>query len=802
MNRPPFFFLKVSCLLLLVVATGLAPRTAHAQLSIASTVGVLPPTTPTSSLILGDRQSSLQAQWLVPLNAEQTTWKNSIESRANQTPSGAPPTNFTTNFIDASIAQAAGLRYAMTGNATDLQKAMDILLDADLSGGTFITRPEALTSYISAYDYIRGAPTSDLDAATRATIEARLLTEAQGLSNGNNTLSNARAKIGATRALAGVVLRDQALLDEGLSDLQGHFGYSTTDDGWFTDGHGHYLNYTLRHVGLFARAYQQGSGVDLFGNLQPYVDMTIGLRLPDGRTPNVSNGLNFAVALPLLSSGAPTDMKSDVAWYSANIVDHPYNWSSESNSLNNDGTYASYFALMDFEQAVPNELDRSPTFISEGQSHVAVFREDYGPTSDYLLMSAGIDSPALELISPTINIIIPAFHSHNDTGEIQLAAKGTYILVAPGYFRDDLSNSPPGFKPRQAHWHNVVLVDGDVGLAVDGRRTRPEDFMHSNRLDSVEQGDYQGASDFSTLSMQYNDTDVTRSMAYPGQDYFIVVDRMNSATTHEYGFNLVGRGTQTVLTNTADHVAVKWEFDGAQATEYLFATGSMTLTTDSQSMHTKFNNFETTQRMNATMSASQGMFLSVLETGHAGEASQLQITELAGPADMLALEVQHLSEGWVDTILAQPTQTLTTIGPLTTDALYAFGRESGGELTQAMFADGTMLMWDSQIVVEATSALTMSMTLDTPEVFLATVSADGMTPGTDLRFYEYGTILSATLDGLAIPFANGGTFSSVTLDAGGLLVVEFSTVPELRTIVLFALGQAGVVLLVRRRSRS
>ena len=776
-------------------------RAAWGQMSIGSTTGVLPPTTPTASLILGDRLNVLASQWMTPTGADQTLWKANIESRANQSPSGAPPTDFTTSARDASIAQAAALRYAMTGNAADLQKAVDILLVLDLKQGTFITRPEVLTSYLSAYDFIRGAPLSDLPAATRATIESRLLAKAQGLGNGNGTYSNARAKVGATRALAGVMLRDQALLDEGLSDLQGHFDYSTTDDGWFTDSQGHYLSYTLRHVALFARAYQQGSGVDLYENLRPYVDMSIGLRLPDGTMPNVSNGLVRAVPLPLLSAGAPSDMQSDIAWYRDNLSPVPYPWLGATNALNNDGTYSTFFALTDFDTPTPADPGRSPTFLSEGQSHVSVFRQNWSATSDYLAISAGIDSPAVEFHEPPIDLVIPAFHSHNDTGEILLAARGKYILVAPGYDRDDLSNSPAGFQPQRPEWHNVVLVDGDLGADSQGRRMRPEDFVHTNRLDATERGDYRGTSDFSTLTMQYRETEVRRSMAFASEDYFVVSDRMLSDAVHDYGFNLVGRGTQTVLLNTPEEMQVRWEYDGAQVIEHLFATAPMSLSTDSLWMHVTFNQFEPTQRMTATMSAEDGLFLSVLETGTAGSGSMLDITQLATASDLLAVEVEHLVEGWIDTILTQSAATTRTVGRLTSDATYAYARWNGAALEGAMLSEGTLLVWDGAEVLESSDPLTISLALDNAETIAATVSADGLMPDTELRFFGRGAIVAAMLDGSPLAFANYGAYGSVWLEGGGSLVVEFAAVPEPSAIVLLATGQLALVVWQVRRNR-
>jgi hypothetical protein len=770
-------------------------------MTLPSTTGTLPSSIPTSSLILGDNLANLQAAWITPSNQHQHQYISSVQSRASATPSGSVPTTFSTSAMDASIASAAGLRFAMTGSSSDLSKTVSILLNAALPEGTFITQPEVLTSYLSAYDFIRGASETDLLPATRSTIEARLADLATGLGYGNQTLSNARAKIGATKGLAGVLLRNQTLLDSGLDDLSQHLSYSTTDDGWFTDSQGHYLNYTLKHVALFTRAYQQGSGVDLYPSFQPYVDMSLGLRMPDGYMPNVSNGLNTPVAISLFSGTTDATSAANQLWYLDHLAPTPYPWDL-TNVLNNDYQYSSFYALTDFAGATPSAPHTSPTFLTEGQSQVSVFRQDWGPTSDYLLLSPSIDSPNLVIDSdnPPIHLDIPAFHTHNDTGEILLAARGQYILVAPGYNRTDLTNSPLGFAPQAPNWHNVVLVDGDLGTNSQGRKMRPEDFVHTQRLDSTELGIFAGVSDFATLRTNYHDTDISRSIAFPGENYFVVADHMQSDSSHVYGFNLVGRGTQTVLRDTPGAVDVRWVYNGAQVIEHLVSTHEMTLATSSIWMHDTFDVFEQTQRMTARMTAQNGLFLSVLETGGAGDASRLDITKLSSGTDWLAIRVESEDLGWIDTVMTQLGHDARTAGSLSSDGEYAYTREESGLLARAMVADATSLSYDNALIFESDHALTMSLLFGGTDL-LGTVSADGLAAGTLLKFFDRGRIASATLNGVSLTWLNTSGFAGVYLPGAGELSIHFTPVPEPGTWCLALVGLAGLSLTACRPTR-
>lgn len=793
-----------------LISTSLLFSTAVvAQMSIGSLTGILPPAdTNSTSVILGDDLNDFRSAWTSPLNSTQQFWRDTVNGRANQTTSGMVPTTYAQAASDSSIAQSAGLRYAMTGNVADLNKAVGALLLLDVPGGTTITRPEVVTSYLSAYDFIRLAPLTDLPQATRDSIQARLIGAANSLDNGF-TNSNAKGKIGGTRGLAGVILRHQPLLNQGLADLQAHFNYSTTDDGWYTDSQGHYLNYIMRHVGLFTRAYEQASGVDLNPNFQPLIDMSIALRKPDGTTPNVSNGLNYGVGVNLFSQSTNADAASQTLWYLNSLPPNPF---SNTNLQLNDYSYSSFFALTDFSNVTPHEPTSSPTFLAMGQSHVSVFRQDWGPDSDYMLLSAGIDSPYGVASSSFGPIRVPAFHSHNDTGEILVAARGEYLLVAPGYARTDISNTPPGFDPQRGDWHNVVLVDGHVGDPVappeldpdngDGGRTmRPDDFTHTNRLDSTEHSGFAGVSDFSTLGMTYRGADVTRSIAFPGEDYFVVFDRMQSPDEHWYGFNLVGRGTQTVLSDSPEMMQVAWEHGGQQAIEHLISTHEMIpLETSSIYMHNEFDEFEVTQRMTAYIQASDASFLSVIETAEAGAPSRFNLTRLASSAEHMGLEVKDPNAGWTDTILAQWNEIERTVGPLTSDAPYAYAREIDGTLHGSLIAAGTSLWYDGDRVLQSSHPVTLSMLYQQDAIF-GTLSDDGLIAGTELQLFDVN-ILAATLDGLPLDFTNEPGHAQIVLQTGGELILSVVPVPEPSTAVLLSLGGIGTVLLARRHRRT
>jgi len=775
---------RVVWLAALLVLLAIAPSDVSAQLKI-DTVGVLPPAPLTRSVILGDRLPTLQAQWQAPLNDYQRLWVKTINGRADGAPSAGAPADFAAAALDASIAQAAGLRYAMTGAVADLQKCASALANAALprrNENDFITFSEILTSYLAAYDFIRAAPEKDLPAEKRTEIETRLLTLARSLTNGNGTASNAMGKNGATRALAGLLLNDQKLLDTGLGNLQTHYNYSTTDDGWFTDSQSIYLNYTLRHLALFARAYQQASNKNIYPAVQPLLDLSLALRKPDGTVPNVSNGVNWPVATHLFTSMPD---KAKAQWMLWNLKQLPVDGFADTNLENNDYSLCTFFALTNFDvgAAAPTQ---SPTYLATGQSAVTVFRNDWTKNSDYLFLSPGIDSAAL---LPGTPLARAAFHSHNDTGEILLAAKGHYLLVAAGYDRPDLSNAPPGFAPQDPANHNVVLVDGALGAKNEGRMMRPERFTHTDRLDATERGNFRGASDFATLKMKYGGTDVSRSVAFTNEDYFVVVDRMQSAESHAYGFNLIGRGALTTLTIAPNLVEVMWQHGGFQAVEHLTSAAPMTLKTDSTFMQDTFNKYEPTQRMNATVTAENAVFLSVIETDVAGGLPKLTVTD-ASNAECAAQQVKSVAGDFEDWIISQPSQKMRMIGPsLLIDAEYCYVRLVRGAVESAMLARGALLNLGNRTLFRTDNPLTVSLVFgDT--TLQATISADGFTPGT--RLESLRRIASATLNGQPLELTNEKGLAYLALSEPGELRIAYTSSERASPLLLWGLGAATI----------
>jgi hypothetical protein len=766
-------FLKDSPTLCAMFVVAAGSTTAPAQITIP-TPGVLPPEPITRSLLLGDDLAQIQAWWTAPVDSYQASWKANIESYANRTLGGEPNT-YSDSVLHSATGQSAGLRWAMTGSGADLTKAVDALVHMKVvpsPSNPDLTEVEILMNYLCAYDFIRGAPISPAD---RSTIESKLLAAANEIPDWNllQQENNILAKRASTRGMAGVLLRNQALLDSALLRLNQSYDKTTTDDGWYTDSQGHYLNYTLPHVIPFIRAYHVGSGVNLWPNIEPFVSMCLGLRLPDGRTPNVQDGLLVTSGINLFGRGVDNATKAALV-YHFTTGDPP----SFGNILNSDGTYVDFFWSDDFSQGAAPPA-RSPTFLSPGQAKVTVFRNDWTPNSDYLLMSAGIDG------KPLWGGLFPIGHNHNDSGEILLFSHGELIFPAGGYERTDWPSWPNGFRSKLAENHNVLLVNGSIG---SGSQTRPEDFVYTDRLDSTEYGSYKGVCDFASLQTEYQNATVRRSSAFPNEDYFVVADVVTSAVTNTYGFNLIGRGTLATLTDSADINRVKWEINAAQAIETVVSTHDMTLSTDTTWAALEWNVVEQTQRMRAQIIADNAGFLSVIETGAAGSAPRLQVTDLS-TTGYTAATVTDPNQGYVDLVLAQLNGAPHTVDGITSDGRFVYVRRVNGGIEGVMLAGGTTIADGNDVIFQASAPLTLSL-LFADGTIKGTISADEFTADTELRVYGDDLIQSAELNGHDVPFTNGPGYSSVMLTEAGKLVIVTAPAP---TYTLTLTRQNGVL---------
>jgi hypothetical protein len=812
------------------------------------------PGQPTASMLLGDHVDQVRGWWTTSAHSVQTTWRNSINTRANASLTLSQPGDFSAAATQSQIVQARAFRWLMNPQAataaTDLASVVDVLSNfARVTGGTTLTRPELVQNYYQAFDFINAG----LTAEQRAAITSRLSgsnvkgTITGGILNANEPtqINNQRLKHASTRALGALLFNDASDLDTQLARINSSLAANSTDDGGYTDGL-RYLNYGIAQFAPFAVAYANHTGVSLGPQVEQFVRMGLGMRLPNGTTPSAHNNDNAPVAISQFSRLiTDPELKAAAVWNTTAIAGH--DWTSWTNVVNNDWTYTDFFALTDFSVA-PAAPNWSPTYMSGGQAQVATFRNDWGTTSHMINLSAGIDGASI------------AGFVHHDTGGLTVAAHGTQVLVEPGYNRTGLTTTPSGFNSSLATEHNVLLAR-DHGTTTWGigsgtaQTNVGTTVTTTNRLDSAERGDHKGVADFVTLRATYggstagNDVQARRSMAMHNESetdggYFVVADsaRRTDATNKDFAVNLIGKSTAAnteILSASTTLVQLRWAvnsyagdgFNGGQTINgvpynrpqsgqvvaHIVASGNADLSVahDTTWMKENYDRYLQTQRMRVSAAnLAEVAFLTIVEPGVFGAAVRFDVVPLSGPG-FAAARITTVDDDWIDWVLSQVSASdvhavaagnLVSIdgGALSSDAQYAYVRRTGATLHSAMMSRGTSLATTAGPLLEWSHPVTASLLFgtDADPVLRGTLSGDDLMADTVLTLFTANLldgheIVSATLGGESLAFSNAGTFSTVTLAGaeGGQFVITFAPVPEPAAAVLA--GGAALALLAR-----
>ena len=796
------------------------------------------PGQPTNSILIGSDLATYRTWWASPANTVQAAWKANVVGTAGGSMTLAEPTTFAEASAQSKVVQARALRWLMEpagpNAASDLSSVASVLSNyARITSGSTITEPEIGQNYFQAFDFINAG----LDATQRAAVTSRL--------SGSNVLgqlgnplqvNNQQLKQASSRAFAALLFNNDSEIDTQLGRIRDSLGYNSTDDGGYTDGL-RYLNYSIAQFAPFVVAYRNHTGVDLGTYIEPFVRMGLGVRMPNGLTPSAHNSDNTALAIHQFAQViGDSSLKAATAWNVTQLGTH--DWTTWTNVVNNDWTYTDFFALGDFSVA-PAAPNWSPTYFSGGQAQAATFRSDWGTSSHYLNLSAGIDGAG-----------IAGFTQH-DTGSLTLCANGTQVLVEPGYNRSGLAHSPGGFDSSRATEHNVLLAR-DAGNSTWGigngtsQTNTGTTVSTTNRLDSAEHGSFKGAADFVSLRATYggssagNDVQARRSAAFVNEDYFVVADsvRRTDSTNKDFAVNLIGKSKAAdtqIVTNSAAYMQLRWavnDYDGdgynggvtvsgypynqtqnGQVIAHVVGStnGSLSVAQDTTWMHETYDHYQQTQRLRVAMSnVPQAAFLTIFELGTYNAASQLAVSSFSGELHASARAV-NAAAGWTDWIISQTSssnvhatgagaQVSIDGGALDSDAQFAYLRRVGGAPDSVMLSRGTNLSSDGQQILSWDNPATVSLLLATlaDGQISGTLSMDDFTNNSVLTLCGLpGEIISVSYDGSALAsFTDDAvTFPSVGGAVSAPFVVTFT--PEPASITLLAL--AGLAMLRRRR---
>jgi hypothetical protein len=278
---------------------------------------------------------------------------------------------------------------------------------------------------------------------------------------------------------------------------------------------------------------------------QAVMDWYICLRLPWGPLPPLGDGMfkTYAGSAFLSSFGGA----GHHWWAWAHDRDFPC-WLEQSDDL-------SIHHLVYLDDAVAAaEPPWTTRFLPESGN--AVFRSDWGYDARWLLLVAEGGTAR------------KAAHDHVDGTSISLAAYGEYLLVDPGYVKDE-SSAIFKVKTAVAPAHNLVLIEGQ---AAPEKKPFPlfgdADAFLRNTLDGE-------ILDYAEAHQDYQESHLERSVAFVEGRYFVVADRIQTdrADPREHAWRMsgyAGYGSGGLFELRAD--GARWERPRAGVDVYLACT--------------------------------------------------------------------------------------------------------------------------------------------------------------------------------------------------------------------------------------
>lgn len=238
-----------------------------------------------------------------------------------------------------------------------------------------------------------------------------------------------------------------------------------------------------------------------------FVDWYISIRLPSGSLPPLEDSMfkTYAGTVFLNSFGA----KSGI---------HYWNWKNNrdfSYMLDQSDDFSIYNLIYFDDSILPEAPEYKNRFMIES-GHM-VFRSDWSYDAIWLLLTAEKADQR------------KAAHDHVDGTSFSLAAYGEYLLIDPGYVKDESSKI---FKVKTANpqAHNVILIDGEGAPSKEPFPAFGDcDAELSNYID----GKYV---DYVEAHQSYQNADIERDIIFVNERYFVVVDLVKSEINKEREF--------------------------------------------------------------------------------------------------------------------------------------------------------------------------------------------------------------------------------------------------------------------------
>ena len=419
---------------------------------------------------------------------------------------------------------------------------------------------QSLEQHCQAYDMLKGAG-FDFSASEKqirtniASLADRIYNISSWISSGAKAVdllqqdveeqNNFQLKMMSALGMAAMCLNDhpdaEKWMNRAMSKFWQVFTAQTTQKGGYGEGPFYFLYAGLNFMPFF-RAYNlfmDGQGGTFDGYKVPnflteervarVLDWHIKIRMPNGDRPGYDDGYYAPFMSGLFVSDPNVSDYATNHYSGTNMGVFAWDWlNSEKMDDGYDNRYFSSFANMDLTVDIfcafdvnikPVEPAGSPTLFFPDAGNV-VFRSGWDKNATYMLLLG--EKGNMRIMGGT--------HEHPDAGSFVIYAHGELLALDagyPGYPQHDLVN--------QAKNHSVILVDGQGPVAIDAELG---DFFDTPTFD------------FATVKMNYGGANIVRNVAFLDNQYFIIIDQMDSDLAHEFTWLLHGNAGGTLANSS------------------------------------------------------------------------------------------------------------------------------------------------------------------------------------------------------------------------------------------------------------
>lgn len=674
--------------------------------------------------------------------------------------------------VKTKAAKATAFAWLITGEqryldaaVANLTAAFDVVMQTD----QYVALQ--MTNYALAYDWVAADLTPEQDAAVRAAVKRGADWLYEYLASPGVRSHNHRSKAGAavgSWALAFSADPDaQAYLDRGLENMNRVFRYMFTEDGIYRDGSGYYWIFTIINSTPFMWQYRNVSGVDLFPALQPAFEWQLKTVNPKGLMPPLDDGSYKVTWLHTVApayADTPTELSTSASlgelfqwqFFSSDWAParYPDDWTGARDQFYG---WPDEIALYDssIAEVAPDDATGTIDLNAGPRGGDTIFR------SDWQMDDAGTRWGYFTGVAMSNN------HDHADGLQLLIDAENAILARDNGY-------GPLRFGGRD-DWkgpehHNVVTADG----AAVGDPTPTRGFLSG------------GGFGFAEKSAAYwNDEDAThtRAVAFPGSDYFVVLDRMaaQSAKTWDAYWHVRGELTGLVNRRTWTTSPGPWG-DAAQL-------HALTTPSDAQSnlVSDQFNPYgtgvdtgfegypdpstdvEEITGVRLSQHGTSAQLLSVLMPGTA-DRPEPRLEDI-GDTDVLAARVT--TDEYTDVVVAPRTGPSAEAGGLGVDGGLAWARTTGGALAGWAVHDGAHAAWQGSELMTSTVPVTMAADVTQPTRHTIEIAAFDAEYEVELAVPDGRPVTAVTWNGAAIDASTQDGRLAAALSGGGELVIEY-----------------------------